>query len=432
MNPNDGTGAHPLCGMGVFYVGIVSAGNMEIKMNTKSAALVLAGLFCISVVQASEGPGEGLGKAFTNGELKFNFRYRYEFVDQDGLDREANASTLRGRLSWTSARLGAWQWGAEADYVALLGDERYNSTENGRTEFPVVADPEGFDLNQAYVRYHGEGFSVSGGRQRILLGQQRFIGGVAWRQNEQTFDALRGEFKLHQQLSVDYSYVWNVNRIFGPEDGAQPADWRSDSHLLNLRYTPAEGHAVTVFGYLLDFDNDNGPPNSTSTYGLSYRGQFGPLTLDGSYATQADYADSPLDYDADFYSLAAAWKFKPLTLSAGYEVLDSDDGAVGFRTPLATLHKFQGWSDKFLGTPAAGIEDRYVGVAGAVGPVKVAATYHVFEAEEGSADYGEELNLVANYKVADGMSLQLKYADYDADEIATDTTKFWLSFIVSI
>ena len=39
----------------------------------------------------------------TNGDVGLNFRYRYEYVDQDGIDREANASTLKSRLTWSSA-----------------------------------------------------------------------------------------------------------------------------------------------------------------------------------------------------------------------------------------------------------------------------------------------------------------------------------------
>ena len=49
-----------------------------------------------------------------------------------------------------------------------------------------------------------------------------------------------------------------------------------------------------------------------------------------------------------------------MRLNAGYEVLGADNG-VGFATPLATGHKFQGWADKFLTTPGDGIEDVYIG-----------------------------------------------------------------------
>lgn len=375
---------------------------------------------------------DALKQAVTDSTVKLNLRYRYEYVDQDGVDDEAGASTLRARLSWNSASVGKWQAGAEADYVALLGAERYNSTVNGETQYPVVADPEGFDLNQAFLKYSDDNLTATFGRQRNLQTDQRFVGGVGWRQNEQTYDAARAEFELNDALSIDYSYVWNVNRIFGPDGGAQPSDWRSDSHFLLAEFALADEHKLEGFAYLLDFENDNGIPNSTATYGVSYRGKLGPLKLTGTYATQSDYADSPLDYDADYFGISAATTFDPVTISVGYELLGSDDGVAAFRTPLATLHKWQGWADKFLGTPADGIEDIYVGIAGAIGPVKLAATYHDYRADEGSADYGDELNVVANFVIADGISGQLKLADYNADEFAADTTKIWFSLIVSL
>ena len=42
----------------------------------------------------------------------------------------------------------------------------------------------------------------------------------------------------------------------------------------------------------------------------------------------------------------------------GIEYLEGN-GTIGFSTPLATLHKFQGFADVFLTTPASGITDAY-------------------------------------------------------------------------
>ena len=388
-------------------------------------------LFCLVLLAGPVHANvDDLSKAVSEGKVNFDFRYRYEFVDQDGIDEEAGASTLRSRLTFVSGAVNGWTAGVEADYTAVIGSERYNSTENGMVEYPVVADPEGFDLNQSYLRYKNDDLTFTGGRQRIVHAGQRFVGGVAWRQNEQTYDAARIQFKPSKSISLDYSYVWNVNRIFGPNDGAQPADWRGDSHFLIANWTVEEGHKLEAFAYLLDFDNDNGVPNSTATYGVGYTGKFGPIGVNASYATQSDHGDSPLDYDADFYSIGVNAKVSKVTLNAGMEVLGSDDGLVGFKTPLATLHKFQGWADKFLGTPAAGIEDTYAGVAGSIGKVKVALTYHDFQSDEGSIDYGDEINVVATMPIKKGTTVQLKYADYSADEFATDTTKIWLSFML--
>jgi len=393
--------------------------------------LVLAVLLMSSASANADFLDEAV-KAIRKGEVKFNFRYRFEHVDQDSLSRDANASTLRSRIGYGTAEFHGWTALVEADQVSSIGPERFNSTENGRTDFPVVADPEGFDLNQALLRYQTDKVTATIGRQRITHADQRFIGGVAWRQNEQTYDGIRLQGKVSGKVSLDYVWVANVNRIFGPGDGAQPGDWQGDSHIFRAEFVAAEKHKFSVFAYLLDFENDNGPPNSTQTYGITYNGGFGPLSVDATIATQSDYETSPLNYSAEFYSVAARYAFKPVKLSLGYELLGSDSGVAGFRTPLATLHKFQGFADLFLGTPAAGIEDLYVGLAGKAGSVKLAAIWHDFKSEEGSVDYGTEINLVATWPVTKRVTLQTKFADYNADDFAVDTTRFWFSAIVNL
>jgi hypothetical protein len=361
-----------------------------------------------------------------------NFRYRYEDVSQDGFAKDAGASTLRSRFSWKSGQVSNFSAGFEADYVSIIGSERYNSTSNGKVSYPVVPDPEGFDLNQAYLKYSGESAIATVGRQRILHGSQRFVGGVGFRQNEQTYDALRTQFTSAGKLKFDYAYVWNVNRIFGPQDGAQPSDWLGDSHLFTVAWPITEGHTIEGFSYLLDFENDNGVPNSTETYGVNYKGSLGLVKLNLSIATQSDYGDSPLNYDAPYYLVQVDVPVSGVTFTAGYEVLGSDGGAAGFRTPLATLHKFQGWADKFLNTPADGIEDIFVGVKGKLGPVKLAAIWHDFDADEGGRDYGSELDLLATYPVTKALDLRLKYADYSEKGFATDTTKIWITAIFKL
>ena len=223
--------------------------------------------------------------------------------------------------------------------------------------------------------------------------------------------------------------MWNVNRIFGPDDGAQPADWHGNSHFLTAGLFDTEHHHFSGYAYLLDFENANGPANSSTTYGLSYKGTLDQLNLRASIARQADYGDSPLDYRANFYELAADYQFPGVKVSGGWQLLGSDDGAAVFSTPLATLHKFQGWSDVFLNTPTNGIEDIYVGASGGIGKAKLALNYHHYNADEGSTSYGSEWNLVGTMKLTDMLTLQAKYADYRAEDFATDRTKIWLTLI---
>ncbi|GAA5139969.1 alginate export family protein [Thalassotalea piscium] len=388
---------------------------LKLALLTGAISLALSG-------QAQASTIDDIAKAVKDSTVNVNLRYRLESVDQDGIDKDAIASTLKSRLTWKSGPINNLTFNVEVDNVTAIFVDDYNSTANGKTQYPVIADPEGTDLNQANVKYTGESLTFVGGRQRITHNNQRFVGGVAWRQNEQTYDAARFIYNVSDDVSFDYSYVFNVNRIFGPNDGAQVADWHGSFHLVNAEFKANEAHKFNAFAYLLD--NEVSLGNSSNTYGIDYTGNFGKVTANLSYATQSDGYDNPKDFTADYYKAELSGKAGPIVLTAGYEVLGSDNG-VGFSTPLATLHKFQGFADKFLGTPGTGIEDLYVTAATTVNGVKLAATYHDFSANSGGASYGSELDLVAAYSFSKHVSGLLKFAAYDADELGTDTNKLW-------
>ena len=384
-------------------------------------------------VQAEDEAAGSLTEMATKGKANLDLRYRYENVDQDSNHRTASANTLRTRLTLTSANWNGFSGQVEADNVWSLGSDNYNSTENGNTQYPVIADPEGTDLNQVWVKWAGKTVDGTVGRQRINHGNQRFVGGVGWRQNEQTYDGVRANWKPLEGLKLDVSYVYNINRIFGPDDGANPADWEGDNFFARADYAINENHKIAAFGYFLDIDDDGPYPpgktvnNSSDTYGVEYSGKIDWLSIAAAYATQSEAGDSELDYDADYYMVELGAKVKAINLKAGYEVLASDDG-VGFATPLATLHKFQGWADKFLGTPGDGIEDLYGSIGGKLGPVKMALIYHDFQAEDSSEDFGSEWDMVATWPINKKFSLQAKYARFNSDsDRYDDTDKIWFT-----
>ena len=117
-----------------------------------------------------------------------------------------------------------------------------------------------------------------------------------------------------------------------------------------------------------------------------------------------------------------------LSLGLAWESLGGDQNVAGaaFRTPLATLHAFQGWADKFLVTPRGGIDDIFVTVKYKVDKWNFTGVYHDFSAESGSADYGSEIDFAAARSLGDRYGVLFKAAFYDADQHATDTSKFWI------
>jgi len=400
----------------------------RVRNITPAVALSIAALGLSTPLLINAAPvADGINKAFSEGDISLNLRYRYEYVDQDGKPEDANASTLRSRITMKSGTVGGFMGLVEVDNVSYIGSDRFNNTENGKTDYPVVADPDYTEINQLFFSYaYDDKNKATIGRQRINHSGQRFIGGVAWRQNEQTFDAARLQFSPAEKLTVDYSYIWRVNRIFGPN--GDDNNFTGDNHAAIATYQFNAAHSLSGFAYLLDMNES--PALSSSTYGLEYKGGFTindgiSLGLNLSYAEQSDYKDSPLNYDAGYYFGEITAKLKPVTIALGHEVLESDNG-VSFKTPLATLHKFQGFADKFLVTPADGIEDSYLKITGKVGDVKLIAFYHDFQAETGGADYGTEIDFVAIYKFAKNYSVLFKYAAYDADDYSSDTDKAWL------
>ncbi|MBU1620376.1 MAG: alginate export family protein [Gammaproteobacteria bacterium] len=385
---------------------------------------------CTSVFAVAE---EKTSVALAAPELKMLFRYRLEAVDQNGLAENALASTLLSRFSLTQKFSHSWSAGGEFDYVAALGDKNYNDSINGKTAYPVVADPAGADLNQVFIQYQGDSQTLKIGRQRINLANERFVGGVGWRQNEQTFDAVRYQASLSSDLKLDYSYSSKVNRVFGSK--SPQGDWSSDVHLLDLRYQPGNNHQLGAFVYQMEFDD--APLVSNQTLGLDYQysqvlSQSSRYQLYGSYAWQQEAGDNPNAYNAEYWTLEANFWSGAWQSGVGIEVLGADTGSgngIGFATPLATLHKFQGFADKFLATPVSGIEDKYIKLGYKLDQLELITFYHWLDAAEGEADYGKELNVQLSYSLNAQHAVLLKYADYQANSLHTDTSKFWLQWL---
>lgn len=380
---------------------------------------------------AEETTSDSLADAIANGDVGLKLNYRFEFVDQDGFDEDAKASTLLTRLNY---RTGVWQGFSaflELDDVSEIGPDDYNGgagTTPDRTRFPVVADPADTRVNQAYLDYRPTGdWLIRGGRQRIKLDNDRFVGNVGWRQNEQTYDAASLQYK-NEQWAFHYSYVFHVNRIFGDDVPAGNHD--HNTQLANVSYVFRPRQKLTAYWY--EIDNNDVLTDSTSTYGIRYTGNVDinghALGLTGEYAHQTDSDDNPADFSANYWHGDVAYAFHPAAkLSVGYEVLSGSSRAGrAFRTPLATLHAFNGWADRFLATPDAGLKDFFLGLSGRYDRFNWNIVWHQFDAEVGSGDFGSELDAALNVRLHDKVKLLLKAAFFDSDSPnLPDTDKFW-------
>jgi len=396
--------------------------NMNLK---KSVIAMMPALAIASFTQPLA--AQDLSSALENGKASVDLRLRYENVAQENSVKDASAATLRTRLGYESGDYEGFSFKIEMeDNRIVLGEGDYTVGPAGYNPglYSVIADPEFTELDQGYVQYKKDGLTFKVGRQVIALDGQRFVGHVGWRQDRQTYDAATAIYAPNKDLKMQYSYLTQRNRIFG-----EFADIDSKDHLLNVSYKTTMG-TVVAYAYLLEVDNT--ADNALDTYGVSFKGAKPvdnvKLMYAFEYATQTSET-STVEYDADYIFAEVGASVSGITAKLGYEVLGSDDGLFGFSTPLATLHKFNGWSDQFLATPAQGLQDTIFSLSGGLGGGKWTAAYHNFNADEATEtvdDLGSEINLQYTITLAKKFALGIKYADYSGDSGRVDANKTWL------
>ncbi len=386
--------------------------------------------------------------ALTGGKVDFSFRMRYEHVDDKSkaaTSQEADATTARTTLGYKTGDFhNVFGYLQLEDVTDVTDGNQYNSGTNGLGTKPTIADPDGTEVNQAYLGLKMiDNTLVKVGRQ-ILTPRKapfhRFLGTVLWRQNWQTQDAVTITNTSFKDTELMAGYIWNNNNIFGRNRDME-------APVFNVKYNGFKYAKLEGYYYDLDFTNTADLANASTTFGGRINGAYPfsemtKLIYAGEYATQSDTGSNPNNYDADYYLAEAGFKLKldsfitSLMAKASYEVLESDKGTAGtvFRTPLATGHAYQGWADNFLTTPAAGIEDTYFTmVATGKYDTKLIVSYHMLEAETGSFDYGDEIDVWLTKKFNKKYEVGLKYAAYDASSDtgntkATDLSKFWAYF----
>jgi hypothetical protein len=408
------------------------------------ASLGLGGFLLIAGAAAD---ATTLWQAIQNGKPDLYMRYRFEQVDDAQLPvvKDAYANTLRTALGYSTGLFHDFGAYLQLEDVRVLGSEDFNDGGgNGITSRAVVVDPAGTEIQQANFRYRGlPRTTVTVGRQEIehrLAPLHRYVGNILWRQNWQSFDALRVVNDSLPATHIDYAYLWNVNRIFGEDNPIiDRSNYGSDSHALSVTYGGFSWGKLEGYSYLLDFESVNRGTQvlATATNGARFQGQrdviaySSKILYTAEYARQIDYADNPADIGVNYYLLELGGlklfnspAFEAVTLKASYEVLEGDGplqiGAArvarAFQTPLGTNHAFQGWADRFLTTPADGIVDVYGTLIVKSYGAQFMLFYHDFSSDRDDYDYGHEWNAQVTRTFYDHYTVGFKYARYEADQ----------------
>jgi len=396
--------------------------NVSERLLSKS---IIGSLLLIAMTGAAQADAAVLADKPNTGKLYGDFRLRYETVEQDNALEDADALTLRSRIGYKTANFEGFSALIEVEDVRELVDDFSVPPAGVRPgQFSVIADPEGTEIDQAFVQYANEKLTLKLGRQVLALDGHRFVGHVGWRQDRQTFDGAVLNYKPSKDFSINASYIDKRTRIFSDE-----ADVDSQDTILNTSYKTSAGKIV-AYAYLLEVDT--AASNSLDTYGISFKGTTPVVDYKFHYAAEFATQDSNDTFDTDYVLLEGGITFAGVTAKLGFESLGSDNGQEGFATPLATLHKFNGWADQFLGTPDQGLEDVYLSLSGKLAGGKWLAVYHDFSSDvalNGADDLGDEINLLYTRKFGDGFSGGIKYADYSAGDAGfgrVDAQKAWV------
>ena len=307
-------------------------------------------------------------------KIHLDMRFRIEVAEAAGLE-QSQSPTLRTRLGIETEPYKGFSAFAEMENnVAFCSSCYFDGTEPPMGQTPI-ADTEFTELNRAFGKYENKGghpLTAIVGRQRIILDDARFIGNVGWRQNEQTFDSAYAHSSWGiEGLNTGYAYLWDIRRIFSDKGPAATQDFDSKSHIVNASYRFKKGPTLTFFTYLLDLRSAS-PTSavfSSNSYGFRAKGshEFSDnwkLDYLGSYAYQTQAGNNPVDYGAHYAWISGLLRYEPVGgVGLGYELLGSD-GTARFVTPLATLHKFNGFADVWLDNGGlGGLQDLFVTIS---------------------------------------------------------------------
>lgn len=349
-----------------------------------------------------------------------DLRVRYEFADIDRFD-PSHALTFRERLGLRTSAWNGFSAFIEGEFSQAAIDD-YHGGAPGADPFDprnsLIADPETNELNQGYLQYGGFGTVAKLGRQRIIYDNAAFVGNVGWRQNEQTYDAISFSNQTIAGLTVNYAYLDQVNRVFGADADASPRltsnvqDLATSSHLFNASYTGIAGVTLGAYAYLMNFEDLGSWDNNT--FGVSAKGDLLGLALYGEIAYQDKAGPAGTD-DALYAHFTATKTMDGQTLTLGVEHLDD-----GFKTPLATVHAFNGFADV---TDAARLSGAHHGLTDVYlshtlplcWGIKWTNVLHALGDNELSAGYGWEFDSVLTKKFDDHFTAIAKFAHFESE-----------------
>ncbi|OIQ83458.1 hypothetical protein GALL_347390 [mine drainage metagenome] len=404
-----------------------------------------------------------------------SFRLRYEYDDLNGspaADKYAEGLTLRSLVGWQTASFDNFSFAAQMIDVGKLQDNFNDSTtglqaitagsnQPGKLAYAKIIDPDYTGVNQLYLDWTGlQGTLVRLGRQQVNLDNVRFIGDIGFRQVMQVFD---GVSALNQSLPDTDAYLAHYGSVRQVDTVL-----RTGGHLdiAHVKYHLSPTESLVGYGYFSTFDDlgfgqawfgaaaANAQANqSNKILGLRLDGAHSldagwKALYTAEYAKQNGFQGGDSRIDANYYKIGGGASYDNLSLRLDQEKLSSNHGLYAFQTPFGTNHLFQGWTDKFLATPAEGLIDSFITGTCKYADFSFFADYHLYQSdmrfnEVGGGTggrYGTEWNAAVSYAYDKHISTKVEYGKFsEGDHYNTsanspvqtnrirDTEKLWLT-----
>lgn len=369
-------------------------------------------------------------------------RPRYEHVeDKNNNLKDADALTLRTVIGLKTEEIFIKNLKGYIEATNVSGIIRNYSPENSK--YDLVPDPDNTRITQAYLAYTINKTTFEAGRRFVNIDDHRFIGNVDWRQMPQSFGILAISDKTIPNTDILVAAVYERLAIVDSFN----TKWHLDKAplIFDINYKPTNWLKIKPFAYLItDVHN---------TYGLKLSGtkEYGSSKFSyvATYAKQSDpYQKDNLPakpkIDTNYWKLGLKSNVKKFILGAEHTHFGDKNGkSNGFSTPLATLHKFDGWSDVLLQGANSGFDyglNEYVISGGYESAYfgEFVVSYLIFKSSKSSPngkDIGDEIDIAYSKELAKRVSFLVKAAFYNGKNGyytngnligAKDVNKYWL------
>jgi hypothetical protein len=375
---------------------------------------------------------DGLAEALAGGRATLQLRPRYNHIEEGARPLATEGGTMRFLAGWRTAPWLGWRATLEAIHAERLGRKRFNDdpATNATSPYPLLPDPRHTGVNQAHAEGEAGAVRMRLGRQRLRLGNERWVSDNDFRQVPQVFDGAWATTTLGDRAEIGGGHFRRVRSTSGVT-----AQLRLS--VLEAGWNPAAGHALVGYAVFHDQPRPGGftgfADNSYRVAGVRAEGSWPLRNVEAAYlvevARQQPHAGGDERIDAAYRRLGAGLAFGAWTLRYDHETKGSNGGRYGLQMPLTDFYAFNGWSLHFFNTPREGLRDGWATARLALDPVILYAEAHRFRSDHRGLDFGREADVGVTWRVHRDAILRLQHARYrpGRDGTGSDVRKTWLT-----